>query len=793
MASVWVARLVRKHGFEKLVAIKTILPKYAEDETFQKMFFDEARIASRIDHVNVGHIHDLGEEDNILYLVMEWIDGDALTRLRRSIIKSGSPFPVDVALRIIADVLSGLHAAHELRGNDGGPLGVVHRDVSPQNILVTVEGIAKLIDFGVAKARDRLVEETNTGFVKGKVQYMAPEQALGKVVDRRADLWAVGAVLYHLVAGKPPFDADNQLAMLHVLTSGKKPTALPPRIPTKVAEVIETALQHDLDKRYQSAIEMKNAIERTNLAATTDQVAECLRTFLGEQAEARRHALSVALHTADTRANMSAVSTSSVSHVRGVPAATTGSDSGVAPPPIHPVVNPGSSPPVQTEDGSLSVRATQPLGGKTSEPSSPSNPSAPGAMRDRAGSDPTIDKAAPTKVAPTKAAPTAATAPPSPRALAPSTGWNPDGSKPPTVPRMPPPLPSSRPKIAAEAKQQPAVPPSAPKIGASRPAPPPPPPPPSDPMPGSQPPMAAAAPHGGAALSPISPRQQSSPFIPIAAPAPIVPGSGQHPALDARQSSPQLPVVQPQQQHIQAPQSQPQLQSPQSQPQLQQPRHHSQPEILAPTVPLPPLGATAEEINELPEPGSFDRTELMITPPLNPPPTPAEPATGGESLGLASISSSVAMPKPAAKSRRGLLIGALVGFVLLMGAAGTTLTLTRGLKFGQPAFSPTFSPLPPPMSASATTATTDTPPPTPPTDPTPTTTTTAVPMPMPTPTTTAPPAPTPSTTTTTTTTTHKQQPTPPPPTRTGVGTPPPKKLPPPPPPTSSTRKVDDGF
>jgi len=735
MASVWVARLVRKHGFEKLVAIKTILPKYAEDETFQKMFFDEARIASRIDHVNVGHIHDLGEEDNILYLVMEWIDGDALTRLRRSIIKAGKPFPVDIALRIIADVLAGLHAAHELRGNDGAPLGVVHRDVSPQNILVTIEGVAKLIDFGVAKARDRLVEETNTGFVKGKVQYMAPEQALGKIVDRRADLWAVGAVLYHLMAGKPPFDADNQLAMLHVLTSGKKPAPLPQTIPTKVIEVIQRALTHDVEERFQSASEMKNAIERTGLAATTDQVAECLRTFLGEQAEARRHALSVALHTADTRASL--VASASVSGVRGVPAATTGSDSGTRPP-IHPVVTPGSQPP-GAEDGSLSARSTQPISTRDRpSPPPPTELSSPSIlsiaeelppMRKEAGSDPTIDKAAPG--GPAAGPPT----PPRP------------GSAP-SAPRLPPPLPSSRPKIPSMADAGAAAagnstvaissppvkaPSSSPKLGA-RPAPPPPPPPPSDPMTGSKPPPMGVTP---SSPSVIAASRQSSPFIPVAAPVPQVPGM---PA-----STPSQPAA------VQASGSG---------------RPQSQSEI-SPTVPLPPLNGSDLQDQV------FDRTELMITPPLNPPPTPAGPATGGESLGLASISSSVAMPKP--RPRRALLIGGIVGGFLLISAIVTTITLSR-INFGkQPAFTPAFSPLPPPP-----------PPPSgveAPPDPAPTTTTTATPS-----------AAAPTTTTTTTTTAHKPPITNPPPARTGGGpassT---KRVPVGPGPASSRRNVDDGF
>ena len=215
MASVWVARFQGKHGFEKLVAIKTILPKYSSDATFQRMFLDEARISCGIEHANVAQIFDLGDEQGILYLVMEWVDGDSLAQLQRAVERKGRSIPYGICLRILADACGGLHAAHELRGKDGAPLGVVHRDISPQNILVAAKGAAKVIDFGIAKARDRLAGETSTGILKGKIQYMAPEQALGEATDRRADIWAVGAVLYHMIAGRPQFDGPNQLATLH--------------------------------------------------------------------------------------------------------------------------------------------------------------------------------------------------------------------------------------------------------------------------------------------------------------------------------------------------------------------------------------------------------------------------------------------------------------------------------------------------------------------------------------------------------------------------------------------------
>ena len=179
MASVWVARQRGKHGFEKLVAIKTILPVFASDVRFQAMFLDEARIASKIEHVNVAQILDLGEEHDVLYLAMEYVDGDALSKLNHACQKEGSRIPPGILLRILADTCAGLHEAHEMV-DAGRPLEIVHRDVSPHNILVNSRGIAKLIDFGIAKARSRAGGETNSGVLKGKIQYMAPEQALGR-------------------------------------------------------------------------------------------------------------------------------------------------------------------------------------------------------------------------------------------------------------------------------------------------------------------------------------------------------------------------------------------------------------------------------------------------------------------------------------------------------------------------------------------------------------------------------------------------------------------------------------
>jgi serine/threonine-protein kinase len=308
MASVWLARLHGKHGFEKLVAVKTILPQFAQDLQFQRMFLDEARIASGIEHPNVAQILDLGEQHDVLYLVMEWVDGDSLSRLFRAVERRGERLPVGILVRILADTCAGLHAAHELTGKDHTPLGVVHRDVSPQNILVSVKGVAKLIDFGIAKARDRVAGETNAGNLKGKILYMAPEQALGGAVDRRADVWAIGAVAYHMLTGRPPYDGDNQLATLHLLAKGEPPAPLPAHVPRPIADVIMATLVHDRQRRIGTAAEVQQRLERAlaacGLTTTTADVASYARDYLGDRAEARRQAVELALEAAEDRARL---------------------------------------------------------------------------------------------------------------------------------------------------------------------------------------------------------------------------------------------------------------------------------------------------------------------------------------------------------------------------------------------------------------------------------------------------------------------------------------------------------
>jgi serine/threonine-protein kinase len=305
MASVWIARQTGKHGFEKFVAVKTVLPQFASDVRFQAMFQDEARIASRIEHTNVAQILDVGEQQDITYLVMEYVDGESLSTVHRALEKKGAMIPPGIVLRVLSDVCGGLHAAHELREEDGTLLGVVHRDISPQNVLVNSKGVAKLIDFGIAKARDRVAGDTNAGQVKGKIRYMAPEQAVAGKVDRRADVWAIGAILYHLLSGKLPYDGENDVQALMVLMSGRPPVPLPPSVDPAVARVVEKALTASMDNRFATALELQEALEEAiveaGLQTTATTVAAFLAEHVADRAKTRKETIAVGLKEAAER------------------------------------------------------------------------------------------------------------------------------------------------------------------------------------------------------------------------------------------------------------------------------------------------------------------------------------------------------------------------------------------------------------------------------------------------------------------------------------------------------------
>jgi eukaryotic-like serine/threonine-protein kinase len=305
MGQVWLGRLQGARGFHKLVAVKTLLTTADESGRFERMLLEEARIASLIHHSNVVQTIELGEDDGTLYLVMEWVDGEPLTHVVTKAKERGG-LPLEVAANLVSQMLRGLHAAHELCDTSGAPLGVVHRDVSPHNVLITYTGTAKLLDFGIAKATKQSSVATVTGEVKGKFAYMAPEQVLGTVMDRRTDLFAAGIMLYTLTVGRHPFKHHNDAGVLHAITSespAPKPSSFVPDYPPALEAVVMKALEKRIERRFATADEMRVALEAAvSAASATGDAAtgKYVRELLAENAAARREAVRRTLVRADT-------------------------------------------------------------------------------------------------------------------------------------------------------------------------------------------------------------------------------------------------------------------------------------------------------------------------------------------------------------------------------------------------------------------------------------------------------------------------------------------------------------
>ena len=261
MAEVFLAVSHGPAGFNKLLVIKKIRPQFAEDPEFLGMFLDEARLAARLSHPNVVQTNEVGDEHGRYFMAMEYLDGQPLNRVIHRLAKT-SGLPLHMHLRILADVLAGLHHAHELLDFDGTHLGVVHRDVTPQNVFVTYDGMVKVVDFGIAKAQNS-ASETKAGVVKGKVAYMAPEQARGDRVDRRADVFSVGVLLWEAVTGTRLWKGMPELTIIQRLLSGEvpAPSAVKPDISLELEAMIVRAMAPNRDDRYATAADLQADIE----------------------------------------------------------------------------------------------------------------------------------------------------------------------------------------------------------------------------------------------------------------------------------------------------------------------------------------------------------------------------------------------------------------------------------------------------------------------------------------------------------------------------------------------------
>ncbi len=306
MGQVWLGRLQGARGFHKLVAIKTLLAQTDESGRFEQMMLEEARIASLIHHPNVVQTIELGEQGGTLFLVMEWVDGEPLGSIFARAKERGG-MPLRIACSLIAQTLCGLHAAHELCDQTGAPLGVVHRDVSPHNVLVTYSGVAKLVDFGIAKATNQQLSNTVAGEVKGKLAHMSPEQVMNADdVDRRSDLFSIGIMLYTLTTGVHPFKNANSPGVLHSIVSSEPvlpPSSFVKGYPKKLEAVLLKALEKDPARRFQTAEEMRLALERAlpeqSREATEAELSQFLTKVLGDSAVAKREKLRAVLQAAD--------------------------------------------------------------------------------------------------------------------------------------------------------------------------------------------------------------------------------------------------------------------------------------------------------------------------------------------------------------------------------------------------------------------------------------------------------------------------------------------------------------
>ncbi|HEX5657190.1 MAG TPA: serine/threonine-protein kinase [Polyangiales bacterium] len=307
MATVHLARLDGAHGFRRTVAVKRLLPNLLADQEFALMLVDEARLAARIRHHNVVSTLDVVRTDSELLLVMEYVHGESLVKLARLCASKGQAIPLEIACAIVADSLHGLHAAHEAKSERGEPLEIVHRDVSPQNILIGADGVARIVDFGIAKAAGR-AQTTRDNVIKGKLTYMAPEQIEGKRVTRATDVFAASIVLWELLTGDRLFLGRNQAENVFKLLSAPIPAPSTRRmgLPPALNAIVQRGLERDPLRRFSTAEDMALALESALPVARPARIARWVNEVSGEMLAERAKLVSAIerAHDVDTPATV---------------------------------------------------------------------------------------------------------------------------------------------------------------------------------------------------------------------------------------------------------------------------------------------------------------------------------------------------------------------------------------------------------------------------------------------------------------------------------------------------------
>jgi len=298
MAELYLAYSPGPGGFKKFVALKQILPDVKADDSFVKMFLDEARITAAFNHANIGQVFDLGEEPKTgeLYLAMEFIAGRNLEQTMKCAAKKGVPIPVGFAARVVRDACLGLSYAHTFKDPTGQPMAVVHRDVSPKNVMITYTGQVKVIDFGIAKAKGRL-NRTQVGIVKGTSGYMSPEQVRNETLDGRTDLFAAGVMLHEMLVGERLFTGPTDAAMMIKIVEGpaQDPSVVNPHVPEALASVVLKMLEKDRGARFASCRDAARAIEQACPELFEDeQVAELMGQLFEDKIASTRALLELA-------------------------------------------------------------------------------------------------------------------------------------------------------------------------------------------------------------------------------------------------------------------------------------------------------------------------------------------------------------------------------------------------------------------------------------------------------------------------------------------------------------------
>jgi serine/threonine-protein kinase len=300
MGTVWSAAQVGERGFSKLVAIKTILHEFADEVQYARALRDEAQLAASLSHLHLCDVSELGEARGYPFLVMEWVDGGSLAELLAvAAATAAQPLEPRVAAQLVADACAGLHALHEARDPLGVPLGAVHRDVSPHNILLTRQGVVKIADLGVAKARGQWRARTRSGELRGKLGYLAPEQLRGVFADRRADVHAIGCVLYLALSGALPYPPE--VGSFELVLAGRylRLSERSPGLPDELCAIVARALETEPDARFPSALAVREALEgwlcrQGPPVHGPEPIAECLEARLGPTIRARNERIQVA-------------------------------------------------------------------------------------------------------------------------------------------------------------------------------------------------------------------------------------------------------------------------------------------------------------------------------------------------------------------------------------------------------------------------------------------------------------------------------------------------------------------